>query len=213
MPRISDPPISPKEIWEYATRTLTAFTGTPRSDLLGTDEPVSTSTVTRLANLDKLDVRLSENFIGRFDPTTGRLVYEAHIRTPINLAYNKPTMPSADTQSVDGNLGTATPWYSFEPETVAHYIDLGQVRNSFLWIKLGGYASNATYAGDIKVYISDDAATWVVVWGRKFTETAEYVMELDLNFRRARYIGVGGWGYSGYPMYVRIYEIICGRQP
>jgi len=59
MPRISDPPTQPADIWTYATRTLTALTGTPRSDLLGSDEPVSTSTVARLANLDRLDASIS----------------------------------------------------------------------------------------------------------------------------------------------------------
>jgi len=60
MPRISTPPTEPHDIWTYATRTLTAFRGTPRSDLLGTDEPLSTSTVPRLANLDNLDIKVSE---------------------------------------------------------------------------------------------------------------------------------------------------------
>jgi len=32
----------PEEIWSYVTRTLTRFTGTPRSDLVGADEPIYT---------------------------------------------------------------------------------------------------------------------------------------------------------------------------
>jgi len=56
---ITKPPPTAADVWTYATRTLTAITGTPRSDLLGSDEPISTSTVTRLANLDNLDALIS----------------------------------------------------------------------------------------------------------------------------------------------------------
>jgi len=76
MPRISDPPIHPRDIWTYATRTLTEFKGTPRSDLLGTDEPVSTSTVVRLANLDNLDALISSRASPSdilVDPATDRI--------------------------------------------------------------------------------------------------------------------------------------------
>jgi len=57
--RIAAVPVTAESIWTYATRTLTGLTGTPRSDLLGSDEPISTSTVARLANLDNLDVAVS----------------------------------------------------------------------------------------------------------------------------------------------------------
>jgi len=33
---------TPKDVWEYGTRTLTGFTGTPRSDLVGLDEAIYT---------------------------------------------------------------------------------------------------------------------------------------------------------------------------
>jgi len=35
-------PLDPKKVWEYITRTLTGFTGTPRSNLVGADEPIYT---------------------------------------------------------------------------------------------------------------------------------------------------------------------------
>jgi hypothetical protein len=53
--------VDPAVIWTYSTRTLTDFTGKPRSDLLGTDSDLATIgyTSTRAAKLDNLDVAVS----------------------------------------------------------------------------------------------------------------------------------------------------------
>lgn len=49
------------EVWAYATRTLTGFTGTPRADLIGADESLDTHgyTSARAGKLDYLDVAVS----------------------------------------------------------------------------------------------------------------------------------------------------------
>jgi hypothetical protein len=56
-PRIA----TPADVWTYATRTLTGFTGQPRIDLIGADESLDTHgyTSARAANLDRLDVAVS----------------------------------------------------------------------------------------------------------------------------------------------------------
>jgi len=53
--------VDPAVIWTYSTRTLTGFTGTPRSDLLGVDQSLATIgyTSARAAKLDNLDVAVS----------------------------------------------------------------------------------------------------------------------------------------------------------
>jgi len=53
--------VDPAVIWTYSTRTLTGFTGTPRSDLLGVDSDLATIgyTSARAAKLDNLDVAVS----------------------------------------------------------------------------------------------------------------------------------------------------------
>ena len=53
--------VDPAVIWTYSTRTLTGFTGTPRSDLLGVDSDLATIgyTSARAARLDNLDVAVS----------------------------------------------------------------------------------------------------------------------------------------------------------
>jgi len=69
MVKIGVPAPSAAEIWAYGTRTLTGFTGTPRSDLVGADEAIYTRldvavstrpsgtdyTAARAAKLDNLD--------------------------------------------------------------------------------------------------------------------------------------------------------------
>jgi len=42
MVKVGVPAPSAAEIWAYGTRTLTGFTGTPRSDLVGADEAIYT---------------------------------------------------------------------------------------------------------------------------------------------------------------------------
>jgi hypothetical protein len=56
-PRIA----TPAEVWAYGTRTLTGFTGTPRTDLIGADESLDTHgyTSARAGKLDFLDVAIS----------------------------------------------------------------------------------------------------------------------------------------------------------
>jgi hypothetical protein len=56
-PRIA----TPADVWTYATRTLTGFTGTPRSDLIGADESLDAHgyTSTRASRLDNLDAAVS----------------------------------------------------------------------------------------------------------------------------------------------------------
>jgi hypothetical protein len=53
--------VDPSTIWNYSTRTLTGFTGQPRTDLLGTDQSLATIgyTSARAAKLDNLDVAVS----------------------------------------------------------------------------------------------------------------------------------------------------------
>jgi hypothetical protein len=53
--------VDPAVIWGYSTRTLTDFTGKPRSDLLGSDSDLATIgyTSARAAKLDNLDVAVS----------------------------------------------------------------------------------------------------------------------------------------------------------
>ena len=53
--------VDPAVIWTYSTRTLTGFTGTPRSDLLGVDQSLDAIgyTSARAAKLDNLDVAVS----------------------------------------------------------------------------------------------------------------------------------------------------------
>jgi hypothetical protein len=53
--------VDPSIIWNYSTRTLTGLTGTPRSDLLGSDSDLATIgyTSARAAKLDYLDVAVS----------------------------------------------------------------------------------------------------------------------------------------------------------
>jgi len=53
--------VDPSVIWNYSTRTLTDFTGKPRSDLLGSDSDLATIgyTSARAAKLDNLDVAVS----------------------------------------------------------------------------------------------------------------------------------------------------------
>jgi hypothetical protein len=59
-PRVSAV-VDPAVIWTYSTRTLTGFTGTPRSDLLGSDQDLATIgyTSSRATKLDNLDVAVS----------------------------------------------------------------------------------------------------------------------------------------------------------
>lgn len=49
------------EVWSYATRELTGFTGTPRTNLIGADESLDTHgyTSARAAKLDQLDAAIS----------------------------------------------------------------------------------------------------------------------------------------------------------
>jgi len=42
------------EVWSYGTRTLTGFTGQPRTDLLGEDADFESGTGTRKARIDRL---------------------------------------------------------------------------------------------------------------------------------------------------------------
>jgi hypothetical protein len=53
--------VDPAVIWTYSTRTLTGFTGTPRSDLIGADESLDAHgyTTLRAGKLDNLDVAVS----------------------------------------------------------------------------------------------------------------------------------------------------------
>jgi hypothetical protein len=53
--------IDPSVIWNYSTRTLTGFTGTPRADLIGADHSLDAHgyTSTRAGRLDYLDVAVS----------------------------------------------------------------------------------------------------------------------------------------------------------
>jgi hypothetical protein len=53
--------VDPAVIWTYSTRTLTGFTGTPRSDLIGADESLDSHgyTSARAGRLDNLDVAVS----------------------------------------------------------------------------------------------------------------------------------------------------------
>jgi hypothetical protein len=53
--------VDPAVIWSYSVRTLTDFTGKPRSDLLGSDQDLATIgyTSARAAKLDNLDVAVS----------------------------------------------------------------------------------------------------------------------------------------------------------
>lgn len=50
---------SPEQIWLEAVRTLTAITGTPRSDLFGEDATFAAAVGTRIANLDDLDAAIT----------------------------------------------------------------------------------------------------------------------------------------------------------
>jgi hypothetical protein len=63
MPDFPKPVVSvdPASVWTYATRTLTGFTGAPRSDLIGADESLDTHgyTSARAGKLDNLDVAVS----------------------------------------------------------------------------------------------------------------------------------------------------------
>jgi hypothetical protein len=53
--------VDPSVIWNYSTRTLTGFTGQPRTDLLGSDQSLASIgyTSARAAKLDNLDVAVS----------------------------------------------------------------------------------------------------------------------------------------------------------
>jgi len=53
--------VDPAVIWNYSTRTLTGFTGQPRTDLLGSDQSLADIgyTSARAARLDYLDVAVS----------------------------------------------------------------------------------------------------------------------------------------------------------
>jgi hypothetical protein len=53
--------VDPAVIWNYSTRTLTGFTGQPRTDLLGSDQSLADIgyTSARAAKLDNLDVPVS----------------------------------------------------------------------------------------------------------------------------------------------------------
>jgi hypothetical protein len=53
--------VDPSVIWSYSTRTLTALTGQPRTDLLGQDSDLATIgyTSARAGKLDNLDVAVS----------------------------------------------------------------------------------------------------------------------------------------------------------
>ena len=63
MPDFPKPVVSvdPSVIWSYSSRTLTGFTGTPRTDLIGADESLDTHGYTnaRALKLDNLDVAIS----------------------------------------------------------------------------------------------------------------------------------------------------------
>jgi len=47
-------PATPKEVWEYPTRTLTELKGQPRIDLLGEDANFEQGTGSRKSNIDRL---------------------------------------------------------------------------------------------------------------------------------------------------------------
>lgn len=62
MPDFPRPPpaeVDPAVIWAYATRTLTGFTGTPRSDLMGEDADFEAGVGARKARIDLVDVAVS----------------------------------------------------------------------------------------------------------------------------------------------------------
>ncbi|MEM2284556.1 MAG: hypothetical protein QXL29_08145 [Zestosphaera sp.] len=46
--------VDPAPIWTYSTRTLTAFTGQPRTDLMGEDASFEAGTGTRKTRIDRL---------------------------------------------------------------------------------------------------------------------------------------------------------------
>lgn len=45
---------TPAAIWGYVTRTLTAFTGTPRTDLIGSNASIEASAGVRISRLDTI---------------------------------------------------------------------------------------------------------------------------------------------------------------
>jgi len=80
MPRISDPPITPKEIWEYATRTLTAgdniilpsqafpFANPAAAvDLPNVQAAISPTGTGREARLDNLDALISSRMSNTYE--------------------------------------------------------------------------------------------------------------------------------------------------
>ena len=61
MPDFPKTVVDPSSVWTYHTRTLTGFTGQPRTDLIGADVSLSTHgyTSARASKLDNLDVAVS----------------------------------------------------------------------------------------------------------------------------------------------------------
>jgi len=71
MVKIGVPAPSAAEIWAYGTRTLTGFTGKPRTDLVGSDSAIwthPTRTLTRFTGTPRIDLVGSNNTIW-FHPT------------------------------------------------------------------------------------------------------------------------------------------------
>jgi len=105
-PRPPPATVDPAVIWTYGTRTLTAFTGTPRAQLVGADEPIYTRitgevvrrtelTDARISNLDKLDALISSRLAAAdFDA-----------RLPSDRAARIDRIPAA----IDAIEGTHTP--------------------------------------------------------------------------------------------------------
>jgi hypothetical protein len=93
--------IDPSVIWNYSTRTLTGFTGTPRTDLLGSDQSLASIgyTSARAAKLDNLDVAVSTR-----SSHSAADVWAVTTRTLTSLAGQ----PRIDLMGEDASLETGT---------------------------------------------------------------------------------------------------------
>lgn len=61
---------TPSEVWAEPTRTITALTGQPRTDIIGQDNSLETTTGTRIAKVDNVDAAVSTRALeagGRLD--------------------------------------------------------------------------------------------------------------------------------------------------
>lgn len=102
---------TPAEVWANPARTITALTGTPRTDLIGQDNSLEATTGTRIAKVDNVDALVSTRALeagGRLDSIPAFL---APTETPVLLDATDKTL----VEVTDIKAGEIEAWVDLTP--------------------------------------------------------------------------------------------------